>query len=1248
MSDIQTQPQAQPQLPDSAQPSAEVGSSLSASEQRAIYCGEGFIYRLADPAYRRIVVQDFNRAQRRSKRKGWMKKVLSPAVSFAEWVEEAHPRGPDGRFISKGNIDEQLQAQGAKMGIDAQTIQQVLQHVQSSYNLDQSVASAWHAAMGMLQQAQGGGGIGIPGAGGVGEAAKLPSTSDPQQLQKLIEGPPAPSTNDAIAQITQQLGDLNLSGVASKALITEAQNSLAAGEDPNQVMGKIIAKANAQKPLPVEEPGGDVEEPIDNSGGTYTASDGTQLQVSKLITDPLGEDSPRHTVHIGKYFVGTIERVDSDDTVGGMGWTSHDANNNVIQENDSQKAALEELNHYWEASGKKAQAAAESGAPLEDDEEPGPGPGAGAAVGGIAPDLAATEGGEAPPEKPSGPSIKNPPEVPGGGPQSQAGKYNANKKLQAKLQAHMTAIGLDGHPQIESWATQQIKAGKDPAITLYTAQQMAQTHMQEQGAPGLVGGGVVAPAPAAAPAPGVEPLPPGASDVDGGGGGAGEDLEGVGTPGENLGGGISGQSVTSPGQTGYNNLGGPQSGSAAGPVGGAPLGGGGAVKIPIHLQAKPGSKTYDIQKMLAQGHSVKKVADQLGVSYQFAYGTHKKLKAGGVQFPGSPVPASMQPGVSPASKIPGMTVIPIGTTGQHEVKVGNAVAGWVAPTSNPQLASKFFSVHNGTGDISNHGTIQEAAHHLAMKTLGKQALPGNPNVTEEATPGGKLTIKLNGEKIGVVGENPIDGVWESSTALGSSSNHLNKEAAIQNLLNKAQSVPTPSQTKAATTPKAPPPQISSKPMPAPAPHPAALAVPAEFPQGKDALTSLTHVGKLGGYSGALKVADAQGNNYVMKRGTNAAHVVSEVVADNAYKALGFNVPESHLYNTSGGPVRLSQWVEGKDLGEFLKTESNPEVKNQVLDEVRKGFAADAVLGNWDVIGPKFDNIKVGADGKVWRIDNGGALSLKGIGTPKPQGAWGAYPTELWTMADKSLNPETAQIFGNLSHDQKMEMVRDVVAKRDQLLAAVHDHPDRQMIANRIDNAERMLRANDAMHLDGFSEDHRGRFAQHQMQLGAHGVYDLFPKQLKPGQGAGVSLKDPATGKTYDNFRTKAGMGPSTVSKVADYVKANGGDYSIISKWADAQGSSSWQARAKAMKYYFATQASQDPENDFYWGGGAADNKIGFADAKSSWDSLVEQHGEQRLHNTIAAFHAFHHEMFNRIQQGNYPDRKKHQARRDQV
>lgn len=77
-------------------------------------------------------------------------------------------------------------------------------------------------------------------------------------------------------------------------------------------------------------------------------------------------------------------------------------------------------------------------------------------------------------------------------------------------------------------------------------------------------------------------------------------------------------------------------------------------------------------------------------------------------------------------------------------------------------------------------------------------------------------------------------------------------------------------------------------------------------------------------------------------------------------------------------------------------------------------AADVVLGNWDVAGMEFDNLLVDKSGAVWNVDNGGSLRRRAQGGLKGD-ARNSYPTELWTLRNAQMNPQTAQILDGLGH-----------------------------------------------------------------------------------------------------------------------------------------------------------------------------------------------------------------------------------------
>lgn len=127
---------------------------------------------------------------------------------------------------------------------------------------------------------------------------------------------------------------------------------------------------------------------------------------------------------------------------------------------------------------------------------------------------------------------------------------------------------------------------------------------------------------------------------------------------------------------------------------------------------------------------------------------------------------------------------------------------------------------------------------------------------------------------------------------------------------------------------------------------------------------------------------------------NTGQLVEGHIADRIYEALGFNVSPSVIYDN--GSSRVAKFIPGKDLCSIDDSHDY----EKVADEVRKGFVLDCFLGNWDVIGGLGgDNIRVGIDGKVYRIDNDGSLNYRARGEKKTN--FGREVTELETMREKN-------------------------------------------------------------------------------------------------------------------------------------------------------------------------------------------------------------------------------------------------------
>lgn len=229
-------------------------------------------------------------------------------------------------------------------------------------------------------------------------------------------------------------------------------------------------------------------------------------------------------------------------------------------------------------------------------------------------------------------------------------------------------------------------------------------------------------------------------------------------------------------------------------------------------------------------------------------------------------------------------------------------------------------------------------------------------------------------------------------------------------------------------------------------------LPAVTPaDGWPALGSLKEIKRLGGSTGAMLVEDRDGRRYVMKRGNSPEHIREEVAADAIYRAAGLDVPAAKLYtDDQGRPVKLAEFVEGETLGAYLK-KATPEQAAAILAEAQRGFAADALLGNYDVAGLDLDNMLVGKDGKLWRIDNGGSLRFRAQGARKAE--WGASVSELATLRDPAINRATARVFAGLSEAEIGAQARALAGKRAALLAATPADL-RELLAARLADLER--------------------------------------------------------------------------------------------------------------------------------------------------------------------------------------------------
>lgn len=157
------------------------------------------------------------------------------------------------------------------------------------------------------------------------------------------------------------------------------------------------------------------------------------------------------------------------------------------------------------------------------------------------------------------------------------------------------------------------------------------------------------------------------------------------------------------------------------------------------------------------------------------------------------------------------------------------------------------------------------------------------------------------------------------------------------------------------------------------------------------------------------------------------HLREEMVANRLYQAAGINVPETQFVQIGDRVGIASKVIDGQTgiPGSLLRQ----------VDGVTDGFATDAWLANWDVVGLSDDNILVhgfnhatnkiekGATG--WRIDVGGSLRYRAQGKTKGT-SFGEHVGELSSLRDGT-NAKSSAVFGHLKESEIVAQVESLAA-----------------------------------------------------------------------------------------------------------------------------------------------------------------------------------------------------------------------------
>lgn len=273
-----------------------------------------------------------------------------------------------------------------------------------------------------------------------------------------------------------------------------------------------------------------------------------------------------------------------------------------------------------------------------------------------------------------------------------------------------------------------------------------------------------------------------------------------------------------------------------------------------------------------------------------------------------------------------------------------------------------------TGLSPNHTkSMNKAAEALKAKIAaeGKAGFKGVLTNHKD----GKVTVHIDGVKISKAS------VASSSPAFAAFAKFVDELKASTGVVKKAKPAP--------------------KPAPAPAPE----------PEPQKPIESMDHWEQTGGQGGSNpggKFKDENGVEWYCKFPENDHIAKAEVLAAKLYSALGLNAQDAKIVTKDGKVGIASRWQDVK--------KASPKELAQTPG-VLEGFAADAWLANWDVVGLAYDNLQVDSNGHAMRVDAGGSLMYRAQGSKK---AFGEHVTELDSLRDPKINPQAAAVFGKMS------------------------------------------------------------------------------------------------------------------------------------------------------------------------------------------------------------------------------------------
>ena len=170
--------------------------------------------------------------------------------------------------------------------------------------------------------------------------------------------------------------------------------------------------------------------------------------------------------------------------------------------------------------------------------------------------------------------------------------------------------------------------------------------------------------------------------------------------------------------------------------------------------------------------------------------------------------------------------------------------------------------------------------------------------------------------------------------------------------------------------------------------------------------------------------------HYVKWPNSEARAKMEALTALLYSYAEIPVPSVRSIEFQDKDAVMSDWIEDAGPMTFEDMKKHP--------DVRAGFAADAWLANWDVVGLQADNVVSGPGGKAYRIDVGGSLLFRAQGKGRD---FPAHVQEIETMRNPSISKQAGTVFNDLTSAEMAASAERVAAVTDDQIDFAVDSVD---------------------------------------------------------------------------------------------------------------------------------------------------------------------------------------------------------------